>query len=70
MTQPDPDPYDTPGLGDLIPGDTPPAESSISGLSFQEPPPGRVITPMAITITIVLALVIAAYFVSRAVALW
>ena len=73
MTQPDPDPRNTPGLepgGGVPPGETPPGESAISGVSHPEDPPGKLITPIAlIAIAVVVGLVVL-YVIARAVALF
>ena len=55
----DPDPADTVGLepgGGVQPGDTPPAESAVSGLSYEQDPPGR--SSGALPIWIVLGVVV------------
>ncbi len=73
MTSPDPDPADTPGLepgGGVPPGETPPGESAISGLSHQEAPPGRIITPVALTIIVIIVLLVVLYVLARAISLF
>lgn len=72
MTQPDPDPANTPGLepgGGVPPGETPPGESAISGVSHHEDPPGNTITPVAlIAIAVVVGLVVL-FIIARAASL-
>jgi hypothetical protein len=72
VTQPDPDPSNTPGLepgGGVPPGETPPGESAVSGLSHHEAPPGNTITPVAlIAIAVVVGLVVL-LVIARAVSL-
>jgi hypothetical protein len=68
---PDPDPATTPGLepgGGVAPGATPPDSAQTSGLSAQEPRPGRRLTPTVIVSLIALGLFIL-LFVATAVSL-
>ena len=73
MTQPDPDPSNTPGLepgGGVPPGETPPGESAISGVSHHEAPAGKTITPVAlIAIAVVVGLVVL-FIIARAASLF
>ncbi|NKQ57174.1 hypothetical protein HFP15_30315 [Amycolatopsis sp. K13G38] len=67
---PDPDPDRTPGLepgGGVRPGDTPPDSGQTSGLSHQEPKPPKVLPWATITVSAVLALLVAALIVASAV---
>lgn len=70
---PDPDPETTTGLepgGGVPPGETPPAESSMSGAGPQEthnPPKGWAKAPL--TLILVLAVVVAAFFLVYALVL-
>jgi hypothetical protein len=69
MTTPDPDPSETTGLepgGGVPPGETPPAESSIAGVSHHEDPPGRTITPVSLAIIVILVVLVAAFFIVKA----
>ncbi len=70
MTTPDPQPETTTGLepgGGLPPGEMPPAESSISGVTHQEAPPGRSLTRVALVALAVLILLVVAGVVIGAV---
>lgn len=61
MTVPDPDPDTTVGLepgGGVPPGETPPGESAIAGLSHPQEPPGRTITPIALTAIAVIVVMV------------
>lgn len=72
MTVPDPDPDQTPGLepgGGVPPGETPPAESSTSGLSHPEDPPGRSITPAALVAISIVVLLVLAFLLGKVFAL-
>ncbi|MFF2127909.1 DUF6480 family protein [Streptomyces olivochromogenes] len=56
MTTPDPDPRRTPGfqpVGRVSPGETPPAEGGIYGISHQEPPGGWGPVPLALIMAVV-----------------
>lgn len=72
MTVPDPDPNDITGLepgGGVPPGETPPGESAISGVSHQEAPPGRVITPVALVVIVVVVLLVLGFLLAKVFAL-
>lgn len=54
----------------MPPGETPPGESAVSGLSHHEAPPGNTITPVAlIAIAVVVGLVVL-FVIARAVSLF
>lgn len=67
MTVPDPEPSRTPGLeagGGVPPGETPPAEGGISGISHPEPEEvRRAWGPMPAVLVIGIAVVVAAMLV-------
>ena len=66
MTSPDPDPRNTTGLtegGSPLVGETPPVESSTSGLSDPEAPPGNVITAVSLVWIGVIVLLVLGFFV-------
>ncbi|MCE7081601.1 DUF6480 family protein [Streptomyces sp. ST2-7A] len=70
---PDPDPDRTPGMepgGSVLPGDTPPAEGSMSETGPQEthnPTKGWAVAPLALVI--VVTVLIAAFFFAYAISL-
>ena len=73
MTVPDPDPSNTPGLepgGGVPPGETPPAESAISGVSHREDPPGRSITPAALVAIVIIVLLVLGFLLAKVFALF
>ncbi|MGW7386961.1 DUF6480 family protein [Streptomyces sp. NPDC054794] len=73
MTSPDPEPKRTPGLepgGGVPPGETPPAETGISGISHPEPPELRKgWGPMPLVLITLVVLLIAIGLVAMVVAL-
>ncbi|MCX4418300.1 DUF6480 family protein [Streptomyces mirabilis] len=73
MTTPDPDPTRTPeiepGRG-VSPGETPPAEGGIYGISYPEPPePGKAWGPMALALIMVVVALVAIGLIAMVVAL-
>ncbi len=73
MTTPDPEPRRTPGLepgGGVAPGETPPSEGGMYGISHPEPPQLRKgWGPMALVLIMVVVALIAIGLIAMAVAL-
>lgn len=71
--QPGPDPEDTPGLepgGGVPPGETPPAEGGLSGLSHQEKGPNRPATYLTLVLLAILTAAIAGFIAGHTLGLF
>ncbi|GAX57984.1 DUF6480 family protein [Streptomyces olivochromogenes] len=72
MTTPDPDPTRTPGIEQgrgVSPGETPPAEGGISGISHPESSTGKAWGPMALVLIMVVVALVAIGLIAMVVAL-
>ncbi|MGN6608183.1 MAG: DUF6480 family protein [Jatrophihabitans sp.] len=70
LHSPDPDPAETPGLepgAGVLPGDTPPIESSTSGTSYHGTPEGKNQSKIWFTVLLVLIVVVVVGWIAGAI---